>query len=258
MRIAAASGAGDVDTAARSFEAVDATGRIGSADKLRMIEAIAGGYYRAQRLRQGDAVEPALLQGRRHQRRDPHAADPEPVPGGDYAGAAKELTTEIQAAEKAGSAPAEDRLKLLMNAALKLNDNNAYVCALEQLVTLLPEEGVLGRPADAGCSASRISATGWRSTPTACRCATGSMTRPDDYMEMAQLALQASFPAEAKQVVDKGFASGVLGTGAEAERHKRCATWSPSSSPRTRRAGAEDERGAHERQGRQRAGRRSA
>jgi hypothetical protein len=40
-------------------------------------------------------------------------------------------------------------------------------------------------------------------------------------MEMAQLALQAGYPAEGKAVVDKGFASGALGTGAEGERHKR-------------------------------------
>jgi hypothetical protein len=40
-------------------------------------------------------------------------------------------------------------------------------------------------------------------------------------MEMSQLALQAGHTAEAKQVVDKGFAAGVLGQGAEAERHKR-------------------------------------
>jgi len=38
---------------------------------------------------------------------------------------------------------------------------------------------------------------------------------------MAQLALQAGSTAEAKQVVEKGFASGALGTGPEAERHKR-------------------------------------
>ncbi|MBC7715911.1 MAG: hypothetical protein H7143_03170, partial [Pseudorhodobacter sp.] len=35
------------------------------------------------------------------------------------------------------------------------------------------------------------------------------------------LAVQAGYPGEGKQVVDKGFAAGVLGTGAEAERHKR-------------------------------------
>src|SRR3954467_5517338 len=48
MRIAAASGAGDVDTAARSFEALSGSGRVPAADKVRMIESIAVGYYRAQ------------------------------------------------------------------------------------------------------------------------------------------------------------------------------------------------------------------
>ena len=38
---------------------------------------------------------------------------------------------------------------------------------------------------------------------------------------MAQLALQAGSGAEAKQVIDKGFAIGALGVGSEAERHKR-------------------------------------
>ena len=33
--------------------------------------------------------------------------------------------------------------------------------------------------------------------------ATGSMSAANDYMEMTQLALQAGFPSEAKQIVDK-------------------------------------------------------
>ena len=53
------------------------------------------------------------------------------------------------------------------------------------------------------------------------RLATGNLTKAEDYMELAQLALQAGYPAEGKAVVDKGFASGALGTGAEGERHKR-------------------------------------
>ena len=48
MRIAAASGAGDVETAARSFEALSGSSRVSAAEKVRMIESIAGGYYRAQ------------------------------------------------------------------------------------------------------------------------------------------------------------------------------------------------------------------
>jgi Tfp pilus assembly protein PilF len=51
--------------------------------------------------------------------------------------------------------------------------------------------------------------------------ATGGMTAPSDFMEMAQLALQADLPSEGKQVIDKGIASGALSTGAQADRAKR-------------------------------------
>ena len=51
--------------------------------------------------------------------------------------------------------------------------------------------------------------------------ASGTMSKTEDFMEMAQLALQAGYPAEAKKIVERGFAAGALGTGAEAERHKR-------------------------------------
>jgi hypothetical protein len=38
---------------------------------------------------------------------------------------------------------------------------------------------------------------------------------------MAQLSLQAGLPAEGLKVIEKGFASGALGTGPEAGRHQR-------------------------------------
>jgi len=139
---------------------------------------------------------------------------------GDYAGAIKELTVEIQAAERAGGPPPEDRLKLLLNAASKQNDNNAYVFAMEKLVTYYPKKeywvDLLSRMQRKPSFSDRLALDAFRLS-----LATGSMTKPADFMEMAQLALQADLPSESKQVVDKGFASGALGTGAEAERHKR-------------------------------------
>jgi hypothetical protein len=53
------------------------------------------------------------------------------------------------------------------------------------------------------------------------RLASGNLTAAADFMEMAQLLLQAGLPAEAKSVVDKGYAAGALGTGAEAARQQR-------------------------------------
>jgi len=130
------------------------------------------------------------------------------------------LMAEIQAAEKAGATPAEDRINLLMNAAIKQKDIGAETFALERLVSYYPKKEywvtLLNRLQRKPNFSDRLSLDTYRLS-----LATGSMTAGNDYSEMAQLALQAGSTAEAKQVVDKGFAAGALGTGAEAERHKR-------------------------------------
>jgi hypothetical protein len=220
MRIAAASGAGDMDTAAKAFETLSAGGKVGAADKARMAESIAGGYYRAkdyakamqwgQRYFKEGGTSPAirtlLIQSQ--------------YLSGDYAGAARELTGEIQAAEKAGQTPGQDRLNLLLNAATQLKDPNATVFALERLVTYYPKKeywvDLLSRMQRKPTFSDRLVLDTYRLS-----LATGSMSAANDYMEMSQLALQAGNAAEAKQVVDKGFATNVLGQGAEAERQKR-------------------------------------
>ena len=44
---------------------------------------------------------------------------------------------------------------------------------------------------------------------------------PEEYTEMAELALQEGFFTEAKKAMDAGFAKGVLGKGANAAKHKQ-------------------------------------
>jgi len=220
MRIAAASGAGDVDTAARSFDALAGSNRISGPEKLRMIESIAGSYYRNREYAK------ATQWGQRYFREGGTSPSIRTLLiqsqylSGDFAGAERELMAEVQAAEKAGNPPAEDRLKLLLNAALKQNDNNAYVYAMEKLVTYYPKKeywiDLLARLQRKPNFSDRLALDTYRLS-----LATGSMSNANDYMEMAQLALQADYAAEAKQVVDKGFAANVLGTGPQAERQKR-------------------------------------
>ncbi len=220
MRLAAASGAGDADAAARSFDALSGSGRISGADKLKMIESIAGNFYRAQQyaksmqwsqryFREGGtspAIRTMLIQSQ--------------YLSGDFAGATKELMVEVQGAERAGAAPAEDRLKLLLNAASKQGDNNAYVFAMEKLVTYYPKKeywvDLLSRMQRKTNFSDRLSLDAYRLS-----LATGSMTAPADYMEMAQLALQADLASEGKQVIAKGMSSGALSTGAQADRARR-------------------------------------
>jgi tetratricopeptide (TPR) repeat protein len=47
------------------------------------------------------------------------------------------------------------------------------------------------------------------------------MRSADEYLDAAQLSLQDGFPMEAVRIIDKGYASGILGTGPDAARHKR-------------------------------------
>ena len=243
MRIAAASGAGDVETAARAFELISASGRVAAADKLRMIESIAGGYYRAR-----DYAK-ALNWYQRYFRDGGTSAANRTLMiqtqylSGDFAGAAKELTAEIQAAERGGATPAEDRINLLMNAAVRQKDIAGETFALERLVSYYPKKeywvALLNRLQRKPNFSDRLALDTYRLS-----LATGSMTAGNDYSEMAQLALQAGSFAEARQVVDKGFAAGALGTGPEAERHKRLRDLVTKRLDEAKKTQAEDERQA--------------
>ncbi len=220
MRLAAASGAGEMATAAKAYEAISSSGKVSAAEKLRMVESIAGGYYRAK------DYPKAVEWAQRYVRDGGTGAQMQTLLiqaqylSGDTAGVTKELMAEIQADEKAGKAPSEDRLKLLMNATARQPEGNAYGFALERLVTYYPKkeywaELIAGVQRKPGFS-DRFSLDIYR-----LMLATGGMRTANDYMEMTQLALQAGFAAEGKAAIDKGFAAGVLGTGAEADRQKR-------------------------------------
>ena len=218
MRLAAASGAGDADTAARSFDAISAT--VGGADKLRMVESIAGTYYRAKEYAKAMQWYQRYFKEGGTSGTNRTLLIQTQYLSGDFAGASKELMAEIQAAEKNGTAPAEERINLLMNAAVRQKDIASETFALERLVSYYPKKEywvtLLNRLQRKPNFSDRLVLDTYRLS-----LATGSMSTANDYMELAQLTIQAGFPAEGKKVVDKGFAAGVLGAGAEAERHKR-------------------------------------
>jgi Tfp pilus assembly protein PilF len=241
MRLAAASGAGDADTAAKSFETVGPS--VGGADKLRMIESIAGTYYRAK-----DYAKAQQWYARYFKEGGTSSANrtlmiQTQYLSGDLAGVSKELMADIQATERSGATPGEDRINMLMNAAIKQKDVGSEAFALERLVMYYPKKEywvtLLSRLQRKPGFSDRLALDTYRLS-----LATGSMTAGADYSEMAQLALQAGSGAEAKQVVDKGFAAGALGTGAEADRSKRLRDLITKRVDEAKATAAEDEKQA--------------
>jgi hypothetical protein len=220
MRAAVASAAGDNDTAMRAYEAVIASGKLGASEQQTYLKALAGAYYKA-----GNYAKTVQTINRFYSE---GGNDPAMRPflvqslylSGDYAHTLKEVQADLAADEKAGRTPAETTLQLYANVALKQNDKAGYIASLEKLLAYYPKKelwtDLLNRlPSKPGFS-DRLALDLYR-----LKFALGQLSKTSDYMEMSQLSLQAGLPAEAIKIIDQGYKSGALGTGAEAERHKR-------------------------------------
>ncbi|WP_374354168.1 hypothetical protein [Chitinimonas sp.] len=220
LRMSAASGAGDTQQVVRSSEAVLASGRLSQNEKLSVISNLVGTFYRAKdyantttwanRYAKEGGTDPKIT-GLVSQLR---------YMSGDFATSAKDALAQVQADEKAGRTPSEDKLQLLANCYLQLKDDKGYLATLERLVKYHPKKDywkdLISRTERKQGFAQRLALDLYR-----IRLATDNMRGTDDYMEMSQLALQEGFNAEAKAIVDKGFAAGALGAGGDVARQNR-------------------------------------
>ena len=221
MRGSVASAAGDNDTAVKAFEAVLGTGRVSGRDAVQMVQAVAVGHYKnkdyskaaqwTQRYFKEGGSDPAmrtvLLQSY--------------YLGNDCGSVNRMLGSAAEA--DSNKRASEEELQILANCYLRQRDTGGYVNAIEKLVIHYPKKeywtDLLSRVQKKPGFSDRLGVNVYR-----LRFATGNLSGANDYMEMAQLAMQAGVPSEAKTIIDKGYAAGILGKGDQAERHKRLQT----------------------------------
>ncbi|MDC8783872.1 hypothetical protein [Roseateles koreensis] len=219
-RVAAASGAGDADAMVKGFEAMKASGKLGTADQLKMMESIAGTY-----LRNRDNAK-ALSWAQRYFKEGGTSASMKQVltsaqfQSGDMGSIIKDTQDEITADEKAGRTPSMDKLNLLLSAALKKGDSAAEGFAVERLLNYYPRKELWAQVLG-GLQSKKGFSDRFNLDILRLKLATGNLKDANDYFEMAQLSAQAGYPEEGKLVVEKGMAAGILGQGAEGARHKR-------------------------------------
>ncbi|MGF6976074.1 tetratricopeptide (TPR) repeat protein [Paraburkholderia sp. JPY465] len=219
MQGAAAMAAGDTGTAAQAYEALLSSGQLDVAGQQRFAAALAGIYF-------GQKNYPATIRTvQRYAKAGGDASVRELLLqsyylAGDCANVVATLKPAVDAALKAGRAAAETQLQMLAECAQKVNDGGARAASLAALVAYYPnpayEARLFGEVRRRPGYLASLDLDVYR-----LRRATGTLTTADQYMEMTQLALVAGLPAEAKQVIDQGFASGVLGRGEQAARQKR-------------------------------------
>ncbi len=220
MRGAAAMAAGESGTAAQAYETVLNSGRLSGEDEQRTTAALAGIYFQqknyplairtAQRYLKVGGTDPEMRM----------LLTQSYYLSNDCAPVVSQLKASTDAQANGGHAPDEGQLQMLATCAQKVKDGSAYRGALGLLVAYHPspaywDEMVTAIRGNPGYLSS-LDLDIYR-----LRRATGSLATADAYMEMTQLALVAGSPAEGKQVIDQGFASGVLGKDAQADREKR-------------------------------------
>jgi tetratricopeptide (TPR) repeat protein len=209
-RGSAATAAGENETAARAFEQVLASPKLSSAQAPKITEALASIYLRARDYPKAITYIQKVLKD------NPNNSQMREQLIQTYyqSGKLNEAAKELQGAKSEGS------LQMLANIQLKQNDKAGYVQTLEKLAASYPKASywadllnrVVGKP---GFSSS-LNLDVMR-----LKLALKQITKPSEFMEMGQLALQAGNPAEALKIVDEGYKKGALGTGADAGRHQR-------------------------------------
>jgi hypothetical protein len=220
MRAASALGSGNMPLAISSLRSVLDSGRVSPDEQKDLLRVLINLYYNNKQYPQ--TIESA-------QRYFKLGGNDAPARvayvnslylSGDFAAAAKEIAADVQANEAAGKPNSEQVLRMLASAQAKIKDDAGYTQTLWRLVAQYPTTelwtDLIWRVQGQPNFSDNLRLETYR-----LRMATGAMEQGAEYAEMAQLALQAGYPAEAEKALEAGYARGLLGKGANAKQHEQ-------------------------------------
>jgi tetratricopeptide (TPR) repeat protein len=139
---------------------------------------------------------------------------------GDWKGTLRFEEGVVDTGIKEGRTPKKEALDLILSACVKMNDAACETRALERVVTYYPKPDYWYqllftlRQQTSGNDANTLQTYRLMSEVDV-------LKNPDDYTEMAQLALEAGSPGEAQHVLEKGFAKGVFADQRAKDRNQR-------------------------------------
>jgi hypothetical protein len=138
----------------------------------------------------------------------------------DYPNTIKFTTANIDKDIAAGKVPKEQTLLLYRSACVNMDDANCTAKATEQLVTYSPKPEYWQQLLDPMFRAKGQNNISLLYTYRLAN-AVDALRTADDYIEYADLAMQAGSPGEAQKVLEKGIQKQVLTSGSAAEQSKK-------------------------------------
>jgi hypothetical protein len=138
----------------------------------------------------------------------------------DYKGTIKFVSGLVDDDIKKGHEPKEQTLNLILSSCLKLEDSDCTSKALERMVTYYPKPEYWGNLV---ITLFQAPSQNDKSLLNTYRLANevDVMKRPDDYTEMAQLAIEQGSPGEAQHVLEKAFQRNVFTDPRSQDKNKR-------------------------------------
>jgi hypothetical protein len=208
----------DWTQAIRSLEVVVNSNQFSGADQLQMIELLAKLTYQEK-----DYLRAVSWLRRYAAEGGSDAAVQDLLPqalylANEFKAAADELETRVAADEAAGRPTPELTLRLLSSSYLQLKDDAGYARTLERMAAMNAKPEYWGELLARVTKQPGFSERLWIDVHRL-RYAANLMRSGDDYVELAQLALQAGYPAEALAVIDRGLSLSLLGNGKDAAAH---------------------------------------
>lgn len=219
-RLAIASRMNDEALIRKSAEAIMTTDQAPAAERIQLESTLARGFYNRKDFPQAISWMTRYFKDGGNDS-DMHMALARSYYFvGDYAHAISEAHADVDIDEKAGMDPPKDLVGIWLNSAGKVNDHAEYMRALEKAAAYYPKKeywsallnSLVSRPGFPESLSLDVYRLMW---------ATGQIDKADDYVSMAQSALQSNYPALAKRVMDQGFESGLLGHGPNATTQKQ-------------------------------------
>jgi hypothetical protein len=210
----------DYKQAIQSLELVVASNQLSGADQLQGLELLAKLYYQEK-----DYLRAAAWMRRYFQEGGTDAALRELLPqtlylANEFKAAAEELEPRVAADEAAGRSTPEVTLRLLVSCYIQGKDDAGYLRTLERMALAYPKPEywveLLSRATKQPGFSERLWLDVYR-----LRLAAGAMRSTEEFVEMAQLALQSGYPAEALRVIDRGISLSLLGHGRDADAHAK-------------------------------------
>ena len=139
---------------------------------------------------------------------------------GDWKGTLHFEEGQVDNVIKEGRTPKGEALQLILSACVKLNDQPCETRALERVVTYYPKPDYWYqllftlRQQTSGNDANTLQTYRLMFEVDV-------LKNPDDYTEMAQLALEAGSPGEAQRILEKGIAKGVFADQRAKQKNER-------------------------------------